>query len=157
MSFFARRVRGFRLVDLIAAGLLVAVILGVYLAKTLAGRERTEIANVTRQIDAELQRIRLLEAEVAHLEQPGRIERLAVVYLKMSPVTAHREAGVDQVIDVARAGPPAAAKAPSSVAAMVNAAGADVVPGVPPPPPAEANPVRVAEAAPAEPANGATR
>jgi hypothetical protein len=140
MSLFARRVRGFRVVDLIAAGLLVAVILGVYLAKTLAGRERAEIASVTRQINAEAQRIRLLEAEVAHLEQPGRIERLSVVYLKMSPVTAHREA-----------------KAPSAVAAMVNAAGASVVPGVPPPPPPEANPVRVAAAAPAAPTAGAAR
>jgi hypothetical protein len=152
MNLFARRIRGFRLVDLIAFGLLVTVILGVYLAKTLAGRERAEIANVTRQIKIETQRIRLLEAEVAHLEQPGRIERLSVVYLKMEPVTAHREAGVDQVIDVARAGPPERAKAPSAVAAMVNAAGADVVPGVPPPPPPEANPVRVAEVAPAPPA-----
>jgi hypothetical protein len=94
---------------------------------------------------------------VAHLEQPGRIERLSVVYLKMSPVTAHREASVDQIIDVARAGPPSEAKAPSAVAAMVNAAGASVVPGVPPPPPPEANPVRVAAAAPAAPTAGGAR
>lgn len=144
MSVFTRRVRGFRLVDLIGIGLLVTIILGVYLAKTMAGRERAEIATVERQIKGEKARIRLLQAEVAHLEQPGRLERLSVTYLKMEPVTAHREATADQIIDLARAGPPKKAKAVSAVAAMIN--GANVVPGVPPPPPAEANPVRVAQA-----------
>jgi len=146
MNVFTRRVRGFRLLDLVGIGLLVAIILGVYLAKTLAGRERAEIAKIERQIGAEKARIRLLQAEVAHLEQPGRLERLSVTYLKMEPVTAHREATVDQIIDLARAGPPKKAKAPSAVAAMVN--GSNSVPGVPPPPPPEANPVRVAQAPP---------
>lgn len=150
MSVFTRRVRGFRLVDLVGVGLLVTIILGVYLAKTMAGRERAEIAAVERQIKAETARIRLLQAEVAHLEQPGRLERLSVTYLKMEPVTAHREATPDQIIDLARAGPPKKAKAVSAVAALVD--GSNVVPGVPPPPPAEANPVRVAQAqAPAPP------
>jgi cell division protein FtsL len=144
MSVFTRKIRGFRLMDLVGIGLLVAVILGVYLAKTMAGRERAEIATVERQIKAEKARIRLLQAEVAHLEQPGRIERLSVVYLKMEPVTAHREATVDQIIDVARAGPPDKAKAASAVAAMVDGSGS--IPGVPPPPPAEAVQVRVAQA-----------
>ena len=44
MSLFERRVRGFRLVDVVAFGLLAALVLGVYLAKTMAGRERAEIA-----------------------------------------------------------------------------------------------------------------
>jgi cell division protein FtsL len=149
MSVFSRRVRGFRLVDLVGVGLLVLIILGVYLAKTMAGRERAEIAKIERQIKTEKARIRLLQAEVAHLEQPGRIERLAVTYLKMETVGAHREASVDQIIDVARAGPPKKAKAPSAVAAMVN--GNDAIPGVPPPPPPEANPVRVAEVVPPKP------
>jgi cell division protein FtsL len=146
MSVFTRKVRGFRLVDLIGVGVLVTLILGVYLAKTMAGRERAEIAKVERQIKAEKARIRLLQAEVAHLEQPGRIERLAVTYLKMEPVYVQREATVDQIVDLARAGPPPKYKAPSAVAAMVSGAGH--IPGVPPPPPAIANPVRVAQADP---------
>lgn len=144
MNLLSRRVRGFRLVDLVGMALLVAIILGVYLAKTIAGRERTEIARIERQIKVEKARIRLLQAEVAHLEQPGRIERLSVAYLKMEPVTAGREATVDQIVDLARAGPPKKEKAPSVVAAMVN--GSDAIPGVPPPPPPEGMPVRLAEA-----------
>jgi hypothetical protein len=147
MSVFTRRVRGFRLLDLVGVGLLVAIILGVYLAKTMAGRERAEIATIERQIGAEKARIRLLQAEVAHLEQPGRLERLSVTYLKMEPVTAHREATPDQIIDLARAGPPKKAKAVSAVAGMID--GSNSTPGVPPPPPPEANPVRVAQAQPA--------
>ena len=91
MNLLTRRVRGFRLVDLIALGLLTALILGVYLAKTIAGRERAEIAQVERQIDMEKARIRLLQAEVSHLEQPARIERLSEAYLGLGPVTFKRE------------------------------------------------------------------
>lgn len=143
MSVFARKIRGFRLVDMIGLGLLVAIILGVYLAKTVAGRERSEIARIERQIKSERQRIRLLQAEVAHLEQPGRIERLAVAYLKLEPVTANREAKVEQIVDVARAGLPKKQQAVSAVAGMVT--GADIIPGVPPPPPPEGQVMRYAE------------
>ncbi|MDO8902460.1 MAG: cell division protein [Phenylobacterium sp.] len=91
MSVINRRIRGFRLVDLIALGLLVLLIMSVYLAKTIASRERAEIASVERQIAAERAQIRLLQAEVAHLEQPSRIERLSTTYLQMGPVAVAQE------------------------------------------------------------------
>ena len=146
MSVFSRKIRGFRIIDLVGVSLLVLIILGVYLAKTMAGRERAEIAAIEKQIKAEKARIRLLQAEVAHLEQPGRLERLSVTYLKMEPVPAIREASVDQLVELSRAGAAPKSEAPSAVAAMVNRAVA--LPGVPPPPPPEAAPVRVAEAQP---------
>ena len=90
MNWLNRRVRGFRLIDLVALGLLTVLILGVYLAKTIAGRERTEIARVERQIGEEKARIRLLQAEVSHLEQPARIERLSEAYLGLAPVSIKR-------------------------------------------------------------------
>lgn len=146
MNLFTARIRGFRLVDLVGFGLLVMIVLGVYLAKTMAGNKRAAIATIERQIKVEKSRIRLLQAEVAHLEQPGRLERLSVSYLNMAPVPAIREATADQLIDLARAGPAPKAKAVSDVARMVDGGG--MVPGVPPPPPAEATPARLAEAAP---------
>ena len=82
---------------------------------------------------------------MAHLEQPGRIERLSVAYLDMAPVPAVREATADQLIDLARAGAAPSAKAVSDVARMVDGSGA--IPGVPPPPPPEAMPAQLAEAA----------
>ncbi|HMP62355.1 MAG TPA: cell division protein, partial [Phenylobacterium sp.] len=81
MSLINRRIRGFRLIDVVAFGLLVALVMSVYLAKTMASRERAQIARVERQIVAEKSRIRLLEAEVAHLEQPSRLEHLSTTYL----------------------------------------------------------------------------
>ena len=102
MMLLDRRVRGFRLVDLVALGLLVLLILGVYLAKTVAGRERAEIARVERQIAAEKARIRLLQAEVSHLEQPSRVGRLAQAYLGLAPVPVSRETTSEARTDVAR-------------------------------------------------------
>ena len=97
MNFLELRIRGFRLVDIVAMGVLVAIVLGVYLAKTVAGRERAEIARISRQIDAERGRIRLLHAEVAFLEQPARIERLSTAYLGLKPTSAQREASADDL------------------------------------------------------------
>jgi len=102
MNWLNRRVRGFRLVDLVAAGLLVCLILGVYLAKTIAGGERAKIATVERQIGEEKARIRLLQAEVSHLEQPARIERLSETYLGLAPVGEKREADLDALPELAK-------------------------------------------------------
>lgn len=101
MSWIDRRVRGFRLIDLVALGLLASLILGVYLAKTIAGGERARIAVVERQIGAEKARIRLLKAEVSHLERPARIERLSETYLGMGPVAIKHEAGPDALAALA--------------------------------------------------------
>jgi len=104
VSVLNRKIRGFRLIDVIGAGLLVVLVLGVYLAKTVAGRERTEIANVERQIEDEKSRIRLLQAEVAHLEQPRRIEALASTYLQMGAIPATRETTPENLGTVAAQG-----------------------------------------------------
>ncbi|HEY8572630.1 cell division protein FtsL [Phenylobacterium sp.] len=123
MMLLERRVRGFRLVDLVALGLLVVLILGVYLFKTVAGRERAEIARVERQIAAEKARIRLLQAEVSHLEQPARIGHLSEAYLGLAPISVKRETSPDALVDVARKPvekPAVAAPAPAPAAPVVE-------------------------------------
>ena len=102
MSLIDRKVRGFRLVDLVALAVLVALVLGTYLAKTMAGRERVEIAKVERQIREEKARIRLLQAEVAHLEDPARLEHLSVAYLGLAPASIKRDVGPRDLTDIAR-------------------------------------------------------
>ena len=101
MSLLARRVRGFRLIDMVGLSVLMLLILGVYLAKTVAGRERAQIASAERQIQAERARIRLLQAEVTHLEQPARIEHLAETYLGLGPVSIKHEASPDLLSEIA--------------------------------------------------------
>jgi len=96
-DLFQRRIRGFRVVEVTGLAVLLVLMLVVYLAKTFAGTERTEIARVERQISDERVRVRLLRAEVAHLEQPERIERLSRQYLGMQPVTAKREVNIETI------------------------------------------------------------
>ncbi|OYW29941.1 MAG: cell division protein [Caulobacter sp. 12-67-6] len=100
-GLFNRRVRGFRVVEVVGMGVLLTLVTGVYLAKTVAGRERNEIALIVREIEDEKARKRLLEAEVAHLEQPRRIEALAVA-MGLQPIAADRETTEDALVDVAR-------------------------------------------------------
>jgi len=123
-TIFDRRVRGFRVVELVCLGLLIALVLGVYMAKTFAGRERAQIASVEQQIADEKVRIRLLKAEVAFLEQPQRIERLAQDQ-HLEPIKPERETTEDALIDVARHAPVAHAPAPPTVAANGDAASAE--------------------------------
>jgi hypothetical protein len=100
-GIFTQRVRGFRVVEVVALGLLAVTILGVYLAKTMAGSERARIAALESSIADEKARIRLLDAEVAYLERPRRVSRLAETYLGLKPVDAKREATVETLAVVA--------------------------------------------------------
>lgn len=101
-ALFNHRTRGFRTINVVLGALLLTLAIGVNLAKTFAGRERNEISQVEREIDREQSRIRVLQAEVAHLEQPERLERLSRAYLEMAPTTVHQEADVDHLVQVAQ-------------------------------------------------------
>jgi cell division protein FtsL len=128
-NVFSQRIRGFRVVDLMALTLLLVLALTVYAFKTLAGRESADIADVQAQIIAEQKRVRMLRAEIAHLEDPGRIERLSSQYLGLKPVDAKREATPEALPQIASHG---AASAP----------GAAATPAAPTTPAAPATPVK---------------
>ncbi len=106
MSFlkrlFNRRLRGFRVIEVVACGCLAVLVLSVYLTKASAGREAASIASINQDITSEQKRLRLLRAELAHLEQPQRIERLSSQYLALAPVPAKRETVPDGLTEVAR-------------------------------------------------------
>lgn len=100
-ALFNHRIRGFRTLNIVFGVTLLLLAVGVNLAKTLAGRERNQIGQVEHAMGKERQRIRLLEAEVAHLEQPERLERLSRAFLAMAPVQAKQEATVEALPQVA--------------------------------------------------------
>jgi hypothetical protein len=117
-AIFSRRVRGVRLIEVWAIGLLAVLVFGVYLTKTFAGREASEIARTQAQIEDENTRIRLLKAEVAYLEQPERIERLSQLYLNLAPMSGKRETDPEGMVDlVRRPAPPPVAAPPALVTA----------------------------------------
>jgi hypothetical protein len=120
---FTRRVRGVRLVEVWAIGLLAVLVFGVYLTKTFAGREAAEISRTQAQIEEEQTRIRLLKAEVAYLEQPERIERLSQAYLHLEPLSGKRETDAEGLADIVRRPQPQAAPAPAPAPAAPEPAG----------------------------------
>ena len=114
---FNSRVRGFRIVELGGLAVLIALVLAVYLAKAGAGGKRADIDRVQDQIVSEQARIRLLQAEVANLERPERLEALSGRFLGMQPIAAKHEVQADALPDIALA--PAEAKAGEAKAGAV--------------------------------------
>jgi hypothetical protein len=100
-GLFDQRVRGFRVVEIGALCVLLVLVLAVYLAKAGAGGERADIDRVSQQIEDEQSRIRMLRAEVAHLEQPERLEALSGQYLGLGPIPAKHEVQPDALPDLA--------------------------------------------------------
>jgi hypothetical protein len=96
-----QRIRGFRVIDVAALVIALGLALTVYAFKTSAGAERTDISDVETQIRDESRQVRLLRAEIAHLESPDRLERLAGQYAGQAPVTAKQEVTPDALADVA--------------------------------------------------------
>ena len=88
---YAWKIRGVRWVEIIGVMLVAAMVFSVYLAKAAAARESARIADLERQITDNGQRVRLLRAEVARLEQPGRLEALSRG-AGLGPVDVHRQA-----------------------------------------------------------------
>jgi hypothetical protein len=99
---FQSRFRGFRIIDLSAFGCLAVLVLSVYAFKANQGGENARIEDVDDQITSEQRQIRVLQAQLAHLEEPERLERLSVQYLGMSPTSAKHETSVDALIDISR-------------------------------------------------------
>jgi hypothetical protein len=101
-GFLNRVLRGVRLIEFGALMVLLVMVLGVYLAKAAAGRERADINTVQGQIEDEQKRLRLLQAEVAHLEEPARLTRLSAE-IGLGPTNAKHEAPPEALAEVARA------------------------------------------------------
>lgn len=101
-SVFTSRLRGFRVLDLLALGVLFTLALGSYAFKTAAGAQDADAVGVQGQISQEEKRIRLLDAEISHLEAPGRIERLSRQYLGMAAADPKREITAEALPQVAR-------------------------------------------------------
>lgn len=115
---YSWKIRGVRWVEIIGVMLVAAMVFSVYLAKAAAARESARITDLERQITDNGQRVRLLRAEVARLEQPGRLEALSRG-AGLGPVDVHRQATEDSLpsLKAVPAPPPAPVAAPVEPAA----------------------------------------
>ena len=115
LAIFTQRVRGVRVLDLMAGAVLLVLALGSYAFKTMAEAQGAGAADIQAQISQEERRIRLLKAEISHLEAPSRIETLATQYLQMAAPDAKHEITAADLprIAAADASPATPAKAPT--------------------------------------------
>lgn len=87
---FDWKIRGIRWIEIIGVMCVAAMVFSVYVAKAAAARESAAIGQLERQIAENSQRVRLLRAEAARLEQPGRLETLSRG-AALAPVRAERQ------------------------------------------------------------------
>jgi len=128
-ALFTHRTRGFRTINVVLASVLLVLAVGVNLAKTFAGKERNAIGEVERQIRKESEQIRVLQAEVAHLEQPERLERLSRAFLAMAPVNVKQETTVEDLYAASRRRPGLPPQAVPIQASAAPVAAPAVAPG----------------------------
>ncbi len=128
---FDWKIRGIRWIEIIGVVCVAAMVFSVYVAKAAAARESAAIGQLERQIAENGQRVRLLRAEVARLEQPGRLEALSRG-AGLAPVHADRQA--DEV-ELPTLKP---VRLPTPVAPVTPVAPAAAAPPVPEAPDAEA-------------------
>ena len=103
-DIFNRRYRGFRVVDLAALAVLLVLAMASYAFKTFASGMGADTVGVEDQIAQEDSRIHLLKAEIAHLDDPGRVERLSTQYLSLQAVDPKQETTVDALPQIALKG-----------------------------------------------------
>ena len=97
---FAWKIRGIRWIEIIGVLLVAVMVFSVYVAKAAAARESARISDLERQISDNGQRVRLLRAEVARLEQPNRLEALSRG-AGLGPVDVHRQATAENLPSLA--------------------------------------------------------
>ena len=116
---FDWKVRGVRWIEIIGVALVAVMIMSVYVAKAAAARESARIAELERDIRENGQRVRLLKAEAARLEQPARLEALSR-QMGLGPVDVHKQADADDLpelkVEATPAAAPARAPAPAPAA-----------------------------------------
>jgi hypothetical protein len=97
------KVRGFRVLDLAAMAIFLALAFTVYAFKTTAGRERSDIADIEEQIRDESRQVRLLQAKVSKEESPANLERLSK-YAGQAPIDPKQEVPPEALSRLAQQG-----------------------------------------------------
>ena len=118
-GLYNRRIRGFRVINFAAVIFLIALIFGLYWAKTRASVDGAAIGRIESQIGVQKRDIRMLEARVAGLEQPGRIGQLSEDYLHLAPARTVQETTPDKLAQIS-AHPPASPPAPAVTVATAT-------------------------------------
>ena len=96
----SRRLTGF-LLFVLGVGLTV----GLYYVTMRARTARDDVQALERRIADERAAIRVLRAEIAYLESPARLERLAATQLALAPIHPDRIVGEAAIFAIPLRGP----------------------------------------------------
>ena len=107
-SVFDWKIRGFRVTEIIGVAILAVVVVSVYFVKAQAARQSAEIAALQSDISEQRQRVRLLTAETARLEEPARLEALSR-QAGLAPISIEQRADLDALPELAPEAEPEAA------------------------------------------------
>ena len=75
---------------------------GLFVVKNQVQSLETELTRINREIQLEKQDLHVLRAEWSHLNQPGRLEILAIKYLELKPLEATQflsEENISEIIN----------------------------------------------------------
>ena len=78
----------------------VGLTVGLYYVKTRAQSARAEALKLEAQLEAEQAAILVLQAEIAHLENPERLQKLAMTELNLKPVQVEQFLSPGQIDEV---------------------------------------------------------
>jgi len=74
----------------------VVLVIGLYFVKTRAAQAKSHVRKLVHTVAQEEVSVRMLKAEIAHLENPQRLSTLADKHLNLQPVEAERTLTLEQ-------------------------------------------------------------
>jgi len=77
----------------------VALIIALYFVKTRASQARAQVKNLEHTLEQEQAGVRMLNAEIAHLENPERLRDLSKIHLGLHPVDASRTLSLEVAVE----------------------------------------------------------
>jgi len=89
------RIRGFRVINVFGFALLIALAVGGYAFKAIAGAQDARVQALDDQIGQEQKRIRMLKLEIAELGAEPRIKARAIELLRLGPMDPRHDISAD--------------------------------------------------------------
>lgn len=77
----------------------VALVIGLYFVKTRAAQAKSQVRKLEHTVAQEQASVRMLKAEIAHLENPQRLRELSDKHLNLQPVEAERTLTLEQAAE----------------------------------------------------------
>ncbi|MDC0880145.1 hypothetical protein OAP69_02035 [Hellea sp.] len=77
----------------------VALIIALYYVKIRSQTANQEVRRLERLVVEEKNAIRVLQAEIAFLENPDRLRNLSNIYLSLQPISAKNIISIDEIVN----------------------------------------------------------